>query len=95
MAIPRPMPTLQTPWRKRLCRTVVTLPPQPPKPHPQGETAVAVAEGAVALLVASAELDSVAVGALRYPLVAAEAAMLVAVVAAVELDLDAGDGTAD
>jgi len=40
-------------------------PQQPLMPLPQGATAVGVAEGAGALLVASAELDAAAVGALR------------------------------
>ena len=46
-------------------------------------------------MVASAELDAAAVGALRESLVAAEAAVIAAAVAAVELDLGVEDAAAD
>jgi len=64
-------------------------------PLPLRATAVGVAESARAVLVASAELDAAAVGALRYSLVAAEAAVIAAAVAAVELDVGVEDAAAD
>jgi len=95
MAIHQPIQALQTPSRKRHCRTDLTRPLHPPKPHVQAETAVALAEGAGAFMVARAELDAMAVGARLYLLSEAEVAVLAAAVAAEELDQDAVDGTAE
>lgn len=89
---PRPTPTHPTMMRRRYCNDRLTRPRLRPKPSPQGAAAEGVAEGVGPLLDASAELG-VAVDALRYLPMAAEVAVVAAVVAAVEFNLGVEDAT--